>query len=146
MGQEGQEGQEGREGRGGRAARGGRFGARGGLGGGAARTMKISRSEITEQNLYLNRRAFVRAAIGTAATAAAAMGGTQRILAAGHPAVHGQKIPNVRTSRFSTDQAPTRWDGTTRPRGETFRVNGASPARAGDSALKSASEIVASTS
>jgi sulfoxide reductase catalytic subunit YedY len=75
--------------------------------------MKISRSEITEQNLYLNRRAFVRAAIGTAATAAAAMGSTQSILAAGRPAVHGQKIPNVRTSRFSTDQAPTPWDAIT---------------------------------
>jgi sulfoxide reductase catalytic subunit YedY len=75
--------------------------------------MKISRSEITEQSLYLNRRAFVRAAIGTAAAAAAAMGGTQRILAAGHPAVHGQKIPNVRTSRFSTDQTPTPWDAIT---------------------------------
>jgi methionine sulfoxide reductase catalytic subunit len=75
--------------------------------------VKISRSEITEQNLYLNRRAFVRAAIGTAAAAAAAMGGTQRILAAGRPAVHGQKIPNVRTSRFSTDQTPTPWDAIT---------------------------------
>ena len=75
--------------------------------------MTIARSETTDQKLYLNRRAFFRAATATAVTAAAAIARTQRVLAAGRPAVHGQKLANVRSSRFSTEQAPTPWDAIT---------------------------------
>jgi len=75
--------------------------------------MKIARSEITEQKLYLNRREFFRAATATAVTAATAMASTPRILAAGRPAAHGQKFAVVRTSRFSIEQTPTPWDAIT---------------------------------
>jgi sulfoxide reductase catalytic subunit YedY len=75
--------------------------------------MKTSRSEITEQKLYLNRRAFFRAAIGTAATAAAAMGSTQRMIPSGRHDAHPKNMDNLRTSRFSTEQTPTPWDAIT---------------------------------
>ena len=71
----------------------------------------IPRSDITEQQLYMNRRAFVRAA--TAAAVTAAMGRTESLLAAGRPAVHGRTLANVRTSRFSTNESSTPWDDIT---------------------------------
>ena len=75
--------------------------------------MKISRSEITDRLLYLNRREFCRAASAAAVTAAAALASPQRILAKGRPAAHGRKFADVRASGFSIKEKPTPWDAIT---------------------------------
>ena len=74
--------------------------------------MTISRAEITDRRLYLNRREFFRAVTATAVTTTA-MGGAQTVRAAGLPAAHGQPFVSVRSSRFSVGDTPTPWDDIT---------------------------------
>src|SRR5436190_22818552 len=70
----------------------------------------IRTSEITAKSLYLNRRAFLRAAAGTAAAAAAGAIGGEASLEAATPAPHGRKLENVRKSPLSTDEKPNSWE------------------------------------
>ena len=67
-------------------------------------------SEITDRNVYVNRRTFIRAATGAAAVTAAGAMGAKAILHAQPPAPHGAKLPNVRPGRFSTDEKPNTWE------------------------------------
>jgi methionine sulfoxide reductase catalytic subunit len=69
----------------------------------------IRSSEITDKKVYLNRRGFMQAAAGTA-VAAAGVFGTARTLFAAQPAPHGQKLPNVQPSKFSTDERKNSWE------------------------------------
>src|SRR5438132_12965479 len=64
----------------------------------------VRSSEITDKALYFNRRAFIRAAAGTAAVAAAGVLGGERLLVAEQPAPHRGKLENVRKSPLSTDE------------------------------------------
>src|SRR5947208_260425 len=70
----------------------------------------IRSSEITDKSLYLNRRAFIRAAAGTSAAAAVGLIGGEALLDAATPAPHGRKLDNVKKSAFSTDEKPNAWD------------------------------------
>jgi len=70
----------------------------------------IRSSEITDKTLYLNRRAFIRAAAGTAAAAAVGVIGGEAPLEAATPAPHGRKLDNVKQSAFSTDEKPNTWE------------------------------------
>ena len=70
----------------------------------------IPSSEITDPHTYFNRRAFIAAAAGTAAVAAAGALGTGAILHAQPPAPHGAKLPNVKPSEFSTTEKPNTWE------------------------------------
>ena len=67
-------------------------------------------SEITDKSLYLNRRAFSRAAAGTAVAAATGVIGSEALGAAATPAPHGRKLDNVKKSAFSTDEKPNTWE------------------------------------
>jgi sulfoxide reductase catalytic subunit YedY len=71
----------------------------------------ISSSEITSKTEYLNRRAFMRVAGGTAVAAAAGAGlfsGAEAWLQAQEPA-HGRKFDSVKKSPLSTDESPNTW-------------------------------------
>jgi methionine sulfoxide reductase catalytic subunit len=70
----------------------------------------IPSSEITDKKTYLNRRAFIRAATGTAAVAAAGIIGAEALLEAQPPAPHGAKLANVKPSAFSTTEKPNTWE------------------------------------
>ena len=66
---------------------------------------KIPGSEITDQRIYLNRRAFIAAAL-------AAAGGvvvSEAQVHAQEPALHGRKLMMVR-SRLSTTEPPNSWE------------------------------------
>lgn len=69
----------------------------------------IPASEITPQAVYLHRREFLRAA--ALAGVGAAMGAGS--MATASTARAGEPIPNVRPSRFSTDEPPTDFDDIT---------------------------------
>src|SRR5437762_6852365 len=56
--------------------------------------------QVTDKALYLNRRQFIGAAIGLAATA--------RLDA--QPAVHGRRLENVQKSPLSTGEPPNPWE------------------------------------
>jgi sulfoxide reductase catalytic subunit YedY len=62
-------------------------------------------SEVTSRSLYLNRRAFIRAAAAATAGAFAV-----QPLSAAQPAAHGRRLENVRTSPFSTSERASSWD------------------------------------
>ncbi len=70
----------------------------------------IFSSEITSKSHYLNRRAFIRAAMGTTAAAAAGVVGAEALLSAATPAPHGRKLDNVQKSAFSTDEKANTWE------------------------------------
>ena len=70
----------------------------------------VRSSEITDKTLYLNRRAFIRAAAGTGAAAAAGILGSESLLEAEQPAPHRRKLENVRKSPLSTDEKPNTWE------------------------------------
>ena len=70
----------------------------------------IRSSEITAKSLYLNRRAFIRTAAGTAAAVAAGAIGGEAFLSAATPAPHGRKLENVRKSPLSTDEKLNTWE------------------------------------
>src|SRR5262245_57261899 len=69
----------------------------------------IPSSEITDRKVYLNRRAFMRQAAGTAAAVATGVIGTE-IVEAQRPAVHGRKLDNLKPSPFSTTEKLNTWD------------------------------------
>jgi sulfoxide reductase catalytic subunit YedY len=73
------------------------------------RPSDIPASEVTPRAVYLRRREFLRAA--ALAGVGAAMGAGS--LAAASAARAGEPIPNVRPSRFSTDEPPTDFDDIT---------------------------------
>ena len=77
------------------------------------RSPGVPSSEITDKKLYLNRREFIRAATGGAATAAMTAVGGRPLFAAGRPAVHGPKLAGVRPSAFSTTETATTWNAIT---------------------------------
>jgi len=74
------------------------------------RPADIPSSEITDREGYLNRRAFIRAAAGTAAVAAVGGIAAETILKAQPPAPHGAKLPNVKPSPLSTTDKANTWD------------------------------------
>jgi methionine sulfoxide reductase catalytic subunit len=70
-------------------------------------------SEVTDQKLYVNRRAFLRATAGVAVAGAGALATSPLLSAAGKPAPHGPKLPNVRPSPLSLTPAQEKtntWD------------------------------------
>jgi len=69
----------------------------------------IPSSEITDQKLYLNRRAFVRAVSWIAGGAAAGVLG-ETFLQAAQPAPHGRKLDSVQKSGFTTDEKLNTWE------------------------------------
>jgi len=73
------------------------------------RAADIRSSEITDKRLYLNRRAFIQAATGTIAAAAAGLVGSGELHAAA-PAPHGRKLENVKKSAFSTAEKVNTWE------------------------------------
>jgi methionine sulfoxide reductase catalytic subunit len=73
------------------------------------RPSDIPSSEITDKNVYLNRREFIRAASGTALATAAGALATEQLLAAQQPAAHGRKL-ETKKSPLSTTEAPNSWD------------------------------------
>jgi sulfoxide reductase catalytic subunit YedY len=77
------------------------------------RAADIRSSDITDKNLYLNRREFIRASTGTAAAVAVGALGAEAWLDAATPAPHGRKLENVKKSAFSTEEKPNRWEDIT---------------------------------
>jgi sulfoxide reductase catalytic subunit YedY len=74
------------------------------------RAPDIPSSEITDKKVYLNRRAFMRGAAGTAAAAAAGLLGTRTVEAQrSEPAPHGRQLENVKSSPFSTTESKNSW-------------------------------------
>jgi sulfoxide reductase catalytic subunit YedY len=69
----------------------------------------IRSSEITDKNVYLNRREFIRAAAGTALAAATGLEATEALLAAQQPAPHGRKLV-TKKSPLSTTETPNTWE------------------------------------
>jgi methionine sulfoxide reductase catalytic subunit len=78
------------------------------------RPADIRSSEITDQNVYLNRRTFIRAAGSAIALAAAGTIANQVQLRAQPAAPHGAKLPNVKPSAFSTTEKQNTWEQITR--------------------------------
>ena len=73
----------------------------------------IRNSEVTDRKLYVNRRQFFQATAGLAVVGAGMLATTRQALAAGRPAPHGAKLPNVKSSPLSltSDQEkPNTWD------------------------------------
>jgi methionine sulfoxide reductase catalytic subunit len=73
----------------------------------------IRSSEITDKTVYLNRRAFIQAATGTAVAAVAGVLGSEAVLLAAQPAPHGRKLENVKKSTLSLDEKvekPNKWE------------------------------------
>ena len=74
------------------------------------RPADIRSSEITDRQLYLNRRDFVRTAAGTVAAAATGVLGAEVLLRAAQPAAHGRKHANVKKSALSTTEKLNTWE------------------------------------
>src|SRR5262245_14388262 len=75
------------------------------------RAPDIRSSEITDKQLYLNRREFIRASSGALVGAAAAgVLGADAVVEAATPAPHGRKLENVQRSKFSTEERPNKWE------------------------------------
>jgi sulfoxide reductase catalytic subunit YedY len=74
------------------------------------RPSDIPSSEITPQEVYYNRREFIRAATGAAAGVAAGLAGGEALLEAADTVPHGRKLENVRSSPFSTSEKPNTWE------------------------------------
>jgi sulfoxide reductase catalytic subunit YedY len=66
-------------------------------------------SDITNRSLYMDRRAFIRAA-GTAVAAAAGALAVEPAVSAAQPAAHGRKLANIQKSAFSTDERTNSWE------------------------------------
>jgi methionine sulfoxide reductase catalytic subunit len=73
----------------------------------------IRSSEITDKQLYLNRREFIRATTSTAAAVATGVVAAEAFLRAATPAPHGRKLDNVQKSAFSTDEKTNKWEDIT---------------------------------
>jgi methionine sulfoxide reductase catalytic subunit len=74
------------------------------------RPSDIRSSDITDRQLYVNRREFLRTAGATAAVAATGLIGAEAILGAAQPAPHGRKLDNVKKGSFSTDEKANKWE------------------------------------
>ena len=77
------------------------------------RPSDIRSSEITDKQLYLDRRQFIRAAGGTAVAAATGIGlfsGAEGLLEAAQPAPHGRKLENIKKSPLSVDEKLNKWE------------------------------------
>jgi methionine sulfoxide reductase catalytic subunit len=74
------------------------------------RPSDILSSEITDKSLYLNRRAFMRAAAVAAGAAATGCAGVDALAQSGTPAAHGRKLENVTSSPLSTSEKPNTWE------------------------------------
>src|SRR5439155_15953690 len=77
------------------------------------RPSDIRSSEITDKQLYLDRRQFIRAAGGTAVAAATGIGlfsGAEGLLEAAQPAPHGRKLENIQKSPLSVDEKLNKWE------------------------------------
>lgn len=74
------------------------------------RPSDIRSSEITDKSVYLNRRAFIRAATATAVAGAAGVLGGEAFLLAAKPAPHGRKLDGVKLSSFSTSEKQNTWE------------------------------------
>ena len=74
------------------------------------RPSDIRSSEITDKKLYLNRREFIVAAGGVAATVAAGVTFGETRLDAATPAPHGRKLEVGKKSPFSTDEKQNKWE------------------------------------
>jgi len=86
---------------------------------------RIRSSEITDRRVYLNRRAFIAAAL--AATGGAVVSGTR--VHAQEPAAHGRKLTTMR-SPLSTSEPPNSWEHlTTYNNFYEFGTNKDDPAR-----------------
>jgi len=72
------------------------------------RATDIPSSEITDKKVYLDRRAFIRGAAGTAAAAAVGVLAS-RTVEAQQPAPHGRLLENVKPSPFSTTETKNTW-------------------------------------
>jgi sulfoxide reductase catalytic subunit YedY len=73
----------------------------------------IRSSEITDRQLYFDRRAFLRTATGAVAAGAGILAGADKLAAAGVPAPHGRKLDSVKPSKLSVDverEKPNTWD------------------------------------
>jgi len=70
----------------------------------------IPSSDITDRRLYVNRRAFIRAAGGASLAAAATALGTEAVVGAAQPAPRGRRLENVKASPDSTDERPNTWE------------------------------------
>ena len=70
----------------------------------------IPSSDITDRRLYVNRRAFIRAAGGASLAAAASALGTEAVVGAAQPAPRGRRLENVKASPYSTDERPNTWE------------------------------------
>ncbi len=70
----------------------------------------IPSSDITDRRLYVNRRAFIRAAAGASLAAAATALGTEAVVGAAQPAPRGRRLENVKASPDSTDERPNTWE------------------------------------
>jgi sulfoxide reductase catalytic subunit YedY len=73
------------------------------------RAPDIRSSEITDRNLYLTRREFIRAVGGAAAFVTAGAAGATSLTAA-TPAAHRRKLENVNKSTFSTTEKANSWE------------------------------------
>ena len=71
------------------------------------RQADIPSSEITPKSVYVNRREFIRATVGTTALVAGAIG-AERLLDAQQPAPHGRKLVTTK-SPLSTSEPPNSW-------------------------------------
>ena len=69
---------------------------------------RIHSSEITDKTLYLNRRGFIRAAMGTAIATATGVLANDTLLRA-QPASHGRKLVSKR-SPLSITETPNTWE------------------------------------
>jgi methionine sulfoxide reductase catalytic subunit len=69
----------------------------------------IRSSEITDKQVYLNRRQFIRAATGTALVSAAGALATEELLSGQQPAPHGRKLQTTK-SPLSTSETPNTWE------------------------------------
>src|SRR5262245_51594773 len=82
------------------------------------RPSDIRSSEITDKSVYVNRRAFIRAAMAAAGAAAAGLAcgapgdaGAAADLAGSQPAApHGRKFENVKQSPLSTTEKANTWE------------------------------------
>jgi len=74
------------------------------------RASDIRSSDITDKKLYLNRREFMVAAGGVAATVAAGVTFGETRLDAATPAPHGRKLEVGKKSPFSTDEKQNKWE------------------------------------
>ena len=74
------------------------------------RAADLRSSDITDRQVYLNRREFLGAA--AAATAAVATGvlGTDAFVYAATPAPHARKLENVNKTSFGADEKPNKWE------------------------------------